>query len=255
MLLISAVLLSKPMFFSQTEVNSVYYIPFPTNTHQEVVRLDVAMEDVFGMEILDSRDGLIGDEEDSLERELSVAVIEQIFERWAEKLVDEHKVFTLLSEPEDVRDSYSAGEGFVLVSFVLESLIIFPLVSKLHGDLVARLKVGSCQGKRRSSAVAGNIHTRVDHSESPLADLAIKTKLLIDEYVLIPVSIGAMRQGRESCLHFGSSILERKMSLIGTRCLFARNGREKLVRARLTPCHLPRAAPNTVARDKWIAAV
>lgn len=108
MFLISAVLLSKPMFFSQTEVDSVYYIPFLTNTHQEVGRLDVAMEDVFGMDILDSRDGLVGDEEDSLERELSVAVIEQIFERWAEKLVDEHKVFTLLSEPEDVRDSYSA---------------------------------------------------------------------------------------------------------------------------------------------------
>lgn len=137
MVLISAVSLSKPMFLGQTEVNRVYYIPFLTHTHQEVLRLDVAMDDVLGMDILDPTDGLVGNEKDSLERESSVAVIEQVFERWAQNLVDEHKVFTLISRPEDVRDSYTAGESFVLVAFVLEKLIIILQVSKLHGDFVA----------------------------------------------------------------------------------------------------------------------
>lgn len=137
MVLISAASLGKPVFLGQTKVDSVYYVPSSANAHQEVARLDVAMEDVFGMDILDSRDGLVGNEEDGLERELSVAVIKQILEGWAEKLVDKHIVFALLPEPEDVRDSHSAGERLVRVILALEGLIVISHVGQLQGDFRA----------------------------------------------------------------------------------------------------------------------
>jgi hypothetical protein len=55
---------------------------------QEIVRLDVAMEEAFGMDVFDSRNSLVGDEEDGLERKFSIAVVEQILKRWAEEVVD-----------------------------------------------------------------------------------------------------------------------------------------------------------------------
>jgi hypothetical protein len=86
------------------------------------------MKDAFGMDILDPRNDLVGNEQDSLEREFLVAVIEQIFEGWAEKLVDKHIVFTLLPEPQDMRNSHAAGERLVSAILILESLIVIVYV-------------------------------------------------------------------------------------------------------------------------------
>ena len=60
----------------EAEINRVEGVTLPTDPHQEVVRLDIAMEEAFRMDILDSKDGLVGNEEDSLERELSAVVVE-----------------------------------------------------------------------------------------------------------------------------------------------------------------------------------
>jgi hypothetical protein len=53
------------------------------DAHQEVVGLDVSVDEVSGVDVLDSRDELVGEEQDRLERELSVAEVEEVFERWA----------------------------------------------------------------------------------------------------------------------------------------------------------------------------
>lgn len=88
-------------FLSQAEIDSIQYISLPADTHQKIVRLDVAVEEALGMDVFDPRNGLIGDEEDGLERELSAAVVEQVFERRTEKIVDQYVEFALLSEPAD----------------------------------------------------------------------------------------------------------------------------------------------------------
>ena len=52
----------------EAKINRVEGISLPTDPHQEVIRLDIAMEEALRMDVLDSRDGLVGDEEDGLER-------------------------------------------------------------------------------------------------------------------------------------------------------------------------------------------
>ena len=48
--------------------------------NQNIFWLNIAMEEPFGMDVFDSGNGLVGDEEDGLERKLPAAVVEQILE-------------------------------------------------------------------------------------------------------------------------------------------------------------------------------
>jgi len=59
------------------------------------------------MDVFDSRNRLVGNEEDGLEREFSVAVVEQILQRRAEEVVDQHVEVTFLSEPPDLGYSHA----------------------------------------------------------------------------------------------------------------------------------------------------
>jgi hypothetical protein len=68
------------------KINHVERVALLPHAHQEVGGLDVAVEDALGMDVLDAVDGLEGDEDDRFERELAVAVVEEVFERRAEEL-------------------------------------------------------------------------------------------------------------------------------------------------------------------------
>jgi len=133
-------------FLSQAEIDGIKYISSLPNSHQEIVWLDIAMEEALGMDIFDSRNGLVGDEEDGLERKLSVTVVEKIFERWAEKVVNQHVEVALLPKPADLRYSHSAGKRFVRLLLALEHLVAVSNMRELYGDLLARLKVRPCPG-------------------------------------------------------------------------------------------------------------
>jgi hypothetical protein len=56
------------------------------------------MEEALRMDILDSRDSLVGDKQDSLKRESSAVVVKQILERQTEEVVDKYIVIVLLPE-------------------------------------------------------------------------------------------------------------------------------------------------------------
>jgi hypothetical protein len=60
----------------QAEIDSVKYVSLLSETHEKILWLDIAMEDALRMNILDSRNGLVGDEEDSLKRESPAAIVE-----------------------------------------------------------------------------------------------------------------------------------------------------------------------------------
>lgn len=68
----------------QSEVDDIQGIALLSDSHQKVIRRDVAVEVAFAMDVLQSRDGLIGEEEDRLHREFPTAVLQQDAERWAQ---------------------------------------------------------------------------------------------------------------------------------------------------------------------------
>ena len=74
----------------ETEVDDIDLVSSLANSHQEVVGLDVSMDEVSRVNVLDPGDELIGEEQDGLQAELSVAEIEKVLQGWAAAKVDEH---------------------------------------------------------------------------------------------------------------------------------------------------------------------
>lgn len=71
------------VLLSQTEIDDIDLVATLADTHQEVVGLDITVDKGFGVNVLDARDELVGKQENSLERELAVAEVEQILQTGA----------------------------------------------------------------------------------------------------------------------------------------------------------------------------
>ena len=71
------------VFFGKTEIDDIDLVATLANAHEEVVRLDVSVDKVAGVNILDTGDKLVGKEENGLQAELPVAKVEQILQRRA----------------------------------------------------------------------------------------------------------------------------------------------------------------------------
>lgn len=53
--------LGVPVFLSETEINDIDLVSTLADTHQEVVRLDITVNERFGMDVLDTRDELVSE--------------------------------------------------------------------------------------------------------------------------------------------------------------------------------------------------
>lgn len=98
------------------------------------------------MHVFDSGNRLVGNEEDSLERKLSVAVVEQILQRRAEEVLDQYVEVAFLSKPVDSGYSHAAGQRLVRRLLFLEGPGIVSDMRGLHGYVVSGQKIGSCYG-------------------------------------------------------------------------------------------------------------
>lgn len=75
------------------------------SANKEVVGLDVTVDQILLVDSLDSREHLLRDHHNGLDGESSAAVVEQVFERWAEKVDDQNVVEALLAEVVDIRNA------------------------------------------------------------------------------------------------------------------------------------------------------
>jgi hypothetical protein len=66
------------VLLGETEINHIDLIASFPNTHEEVVWLDISVDKVSRVNVFDSGNELVGEEEDSLEGEFSVTEVEQI---------------------------------------------------------------------------------------------------------------------------------------------------------------------------------
>lgn len=55
------------VLLGQTEINDIDLVATLANAHQEVVRLDITVDEGFGVDVLNAGDELIGEEEDGLQ--------------------------------------------------------------------------------------------------------------------------------------------------------------------------------------------
>lgn len=156
------------VLLGQTEVNDVDLVAALANAHQEVVWLDITVDEGLGVNVLDARDELIGQQENGLERELAVAEVEKVLQAGAEEVEDHGVVVALSTEPTDERNTDAAGKGLIDAGLILELGVLGLDTLELDGDLLARDDVG----------------TEVNVAERAGADLATNPVLVTDTQIL-----------------------------------------------------------------------
>lgn len=131
------------VLLGQTEVDNINLVTTLTNTHEEIIRLDITMNEGFGMNVLDAGNKLIGKEKDSLQRELAVAEVEEIFQTGSEKIENHGIVITFGTEPANERDANTTSKGLVDTSLIFELRMLSLDRFKLDSNLFTGDDVGA----------------------------------------------------------------------------------------------------------------
>ena len=88
-----------PVFLRQTEVYQEELVAVPSDAHEEVVRLDVAVDEVLVVHVLDPPDHLVRQHEHGLHGEPPGAEVEEVLKAGAKQVHDQHIVVALLPIP------------------------------------------------------------------------------------------------------------------------------------------------------------
>lgn len=68
------------VLLGESEIDDIDLVTPLPNAHEEVVRFDITVDERLGVNVLDPGDELVSQQQNRLQRELSVAEIEQIFQ-------------------------------------------------------------------------------------------------------------------------------------------------------------------------------
>ena len=160
------------VLLGKTKINDVDLVASLADAHEEVVGLDITVDEGLGVNVLDAGDELVGEQQDRLQGEFTVAEVEEILETGAEEVKDHGVIVALGSKPADERDADAAGERLVNAGLILELGMLRLGALELDGDLFSR----------------DNISAQVDVAERARANLSTDTVLVTDAEVLSRVS-------------------------------------------------------------------
>jgi hypothetical protein len=107
------------VLLGQTEIDNIDLVTTLTNTHEEVVWLDITVDEGFGVNVLNAGDELISEEQNGLQRELSVTEVEKILQTGSKEIKNHGIVVALGSEPADKWNANTSSEGLVDTSLIL----------------------------------------------------------------------------------------------------------------------------------------
>uniref|UniRef100_A0A182IYJ2 Uncharacterized protein n=1 Tax=Anopheles atroparvus TaxID=41427 RepID=A0A182IYJ2_ANOAO len=104
----------------QPEVDQEQLVAVAPDAHEEVIRLDVAVDEVLHVQILQPADHLVDEHQHGLDREVPAAKVEEVLQRRSEQVHHQHVVAALLAEVANVRDADAAGQHLVQLVLVRE---------------------------------------------------------------------------------------------------------------------------------------
>jgi hypothetical protein len=156
------------VFLGQTEIDDIDLVAALADTHEEVVRLDITVDEGLGMDVLDAGDELIGQQKNGLQGELAVAEVEKILQAGSEEIKNHGIVVALGTEPADKWDTNTTGERLVDTGLIFELGVLGLDRLKLDGNLFTR----------------DNISAEVDVTEAATSDLTTDAVLVADATIL-----------------------------------------------------------------------
>jgi hypothetical protein len=150
------------ILLGQTEIDDIDLVATLTNTHEEVVGLDITVDEGLGVNVLNTGDELIGEEKNGLQGELAIAEVKEILQTGPEEIQNHGIVVALGTEPANEGDSDSTSQGLVDTSLIFELGVLSLDRLKLDGNLFARDDVGA----------------EIDITETSTSDFATDTVLV-----------------------------------------------------------------------------
>ena len=156
------------VFLGQTEIDDIDLVAALADTHEEVVRLDITVDEGLGMDVLDAGDELIGQQKNGLQGELAVAEVEKILQAGSEEIKNHGIVVALGTKPADKWDTNTTGERLVDTGLIFELGVLGLDRLKLDGNLFTR----------------DNISAEVDVTEAATSDLTTDAVLVADAKIL-----------------------------------------------------------------------
>lgn len=108
------------VFLGQPKINYIDLVSTFSNTHEEVVWLDVSMNEGFGVDIFNARDELIRQQKYRFQGEFAVAKVEKILQAGSEKIKNHGVVITLSSKPTNKGNTDTSSKRLVHAGFILK---------------------------------------------------------------------------------------------------------------------------------------
>lgn len=156
------------ILLGQSKVDNIDLISTFANAHQEVVRLDITVDERLGVDVLNTGDELIRQEENGLQGEFPVAEVEQILQAGSEEVQDHGIVITLGAEPADEGNANAAGERLVDPGLILELGVLGLDTLQFDGDLLT----------------GDDVSSQVDITKGTRANLAANAVFVTDAEIL-----------------------------------------------------------------------
>ena len=142
------------------------------------------MDERLCMNILNSRDKLIRQQQDGLQGELPVAKIEEIFKTGPEEIQHHGIIVTLRSKPADERDSNTSCQGFVDTGFILQLWMLGLYAFQFDGYLLSRYDIGTCKLVSTCMSLLEERHTKVDIPKTTAANLTANSVFIAHTKIL-----------------------------------------------------------------------
>lgn len=152
------------VLLGETKVDHIDLVAALADAHEEVVGLNIAVNERLGMDVLNSRDELIGQEKDRLQGELPVAEVKEILQTGTQEVQDHGIVITFGTKPADEGNTDATSQGLVDTGLVLELRVLGLDTLKLDGNLLSR----------------DDISAQVDIPERARSDLSTDAVLVTD---------------------------------------------------------------------------
>ena len=123
------------VLLGETKIDAMDLVRLLADADEEIIRLDIAMDEILGVDVFDTVDHLIRQHQHGLERELAIAEVEQILKRRSQKIDNHHVVIALDTIPMNVRNANTAREDLVELGLVQQLRMLRLDTLKLDGDL------------------------------------------------------------------------------------------------------------------------
>ena len=130
-------------FSGKSQIGDIHLVPTLSHTHQEILRLNVAMDDILGVNKLKTMEKLVSKHHHSLEGEPATAKIEKVLQTRSQKIEDHSIIFAFEQIIVNAWNTDTASKRSIDIDFSFEEGWTFIDVFEFNGDLFAVIEADS----------------------------------------------------------------------------------------------------------------